>query len=128
MGRVSWWDESEFTGENENKKILKGNEDGHLSVKHIGMEIAFELVEEETEDENGETTVGKYTRTERFILYPPMFQELGISRFFYPVLCDHTWTFGFEREEDGTCVCRHRCTDYNGYWFFLYLCGFICGM
>eukprot|EP00931_Biecheleriopsis_adriatica_P077892 TRINITY_DN51370_c0_g1_i1.p1 TRINITY_DN51370_c0_g1~~TRINITY_DN51370_c0_g1_i1.p1 ORF type:complete len:482 (+),score=87.27 TRINITY_DN51370_c0_g1_i1:130-1575(+) len=109
MGRVMWWDPTEITRAT---SILPGTEDGHLTVRNIGMEIAFELSEKEVEDELGETTLGSFQRLERFINFIPFLADLGCRI----VLCDHTWTFGFDRKKDGSIACYHKCIHFWGLW------------
>lgn len=111
MGRVMWWDPSEIT---EDTALLTANEDGHLSVRNIGMEISFQLTEQEETLPNGETVVNDFQRLERFVNYIPLLADFGFKH----TICDHTWAFGFDRLPDGNVEVYHHCKEFKGWWPF----------
>lgn len=116
LGHVVWWDPADMT---EETNILgRGKEEeGHVTVSGIGAEIAFNFMEEETEDaETGETTVKKFEKLERFIQFVPILFQLGIKK---PVM-DYTIIFGLRnvgsKDGSGRVECYQTCTHFSGPW------------
>lgn len=110
IGNVIWWDPKDMTPD---KNILGGlEEEGHLYVKGIGAEIAFNFLEEEMEDETGETTVAKFEKLERFIQFVPILWQLGVK---VPIM-DYTIVFGVQNLGDGKSECYQKCVMFWGPW------------
>jgi hypothetical protein len=81
----------------------------HLSVKFLGMEVSFEVIQQE-EEIDGEDVVTSFCRHERFIDWVPILSEFGKKI----LLWDQTWKFEFNRLEDGDYEVRHVCTRFLG--------------
>jgi hypothetical protein len=84
----------------------------HFSMKFLGMEVSFEIIEREEETADGETTLAAFCRHERFIDWAPLLADVGIKI----LLWDQTWNFGFNRLEDGSYEVFHRCEKFHGPW------------
>jgi hypothetical protein len=81
----------------------------HLNVKHLGMEVSFEIIKQEDEID-GEEVMTHFCRHERFIDWMPFLNELGYKI----MLWDQTWKFEFDRLESGEYQVTHKCTKYAG--------------
>lgn len=84
----------------------------HFTVKFVGMDVSFEILEVETEDADGETSLTAFTRHERFIDWVPLITELGVKI----LMWDQTWKFGFDKLEDGTYEVYHHGLHFWGPW------------
>jgi len=87
-------------------------EETHFNVKLLGMEVSFEIIEQEGESADGEMKVVSFMRHERFIDWVPLLKDLGIDI----MLWDQTWVFGFNRHKDGTVEVYHRGERFSGPW------------
>lgn len=96
----------------EDNALLSTNET-HMRVKLLGMEVSFEIIETEEEQEDGEMMVTKFLRHERFIDWVPLLADLGVK---IP-LWDQTWKYGFDRRPDGSVEVYHHGVKFNGPWF-----------
>lgn len=83
----------------------------HFNVKHLGMEVSFEIIEKE-EEIDGETKLTSFKRHERFIDWVPLLNDFGIKK----MLWDQTWVYGFDRREDGTVEVYHHGEKFQGPW------------
>lgn len=83
----------------------------HFQVKHLGMEVSFEIIEQE-EEIDGETKLTSFKRHERFIDWVPFLNDFGIKQ----MLWDQTWVYGFNRLEDGTVEVYHHGEKFQGPW------------
>merc|ERR1719379_1389121 len=81
----------------------------HLNVKFLGMEVSFEVIQQE-EEIDGEDVVTHFCRHERFIDWVPILSEFGKKI----LLWDQTWKFEFDRLEDGDYEVTHLCTKFVG--------------
>jgi hypothetical protein len=81
----------------------------HLNVKHLGMEVSFEIIKQE-EEIDGEEVLTHFCRHERFIDWFPILNELGTKI----LMWDQTWKFEFDRLEDGSYEVKHVCTKFAG--------------
>jgi hypothetical protein len=81
----------------------------HLNVKHLGMEVSFEIIKQEDEID-GEEVLTHFCRHERFIDWVPFLNEMGTKL----MLWDQTWKFEFDRLESGEYQVTHRCTKFAG--------------
>lgn len=96
-----------------NPKEQEGSEgpeaETHLNVKYLGMEVSFEIIQQE-EEIDGEDVVTYFCRHERFIDWMPIVSEFGRKI----LLWDQTWKFEFRRLEDGMYEVMHKCTKFYG--------------
>lgn len=83
----------------------------HFRVKLLGMEVSFEILEQE-ETVDGETKLTSFMRHERFIDWVPLLADLGYKT----LLWDQTWTYGFNRLDDGTIEVYHHGEKFRGPW------------
>jgi hypothetical protein len=81
----------------------------HLNVKHLGMEVSFEIIKQE-EEVDGEEVLTHFCRHERFIDWVPILNEMGTKL----MLWDQTWKFEFDRLENGDYEVTHKCTKFAG--------------
>jgi hypothetical protein len=81
----------------------------HLNVKHLGMEVSFEIIKQE-EEVDGEEVLTHFCRHERFIDWVPILNEMGTKL----MLWDQTWKFEFDRLENGEYQVTHKCTKFAG--------------
>jgi hypothetical protein len=81
----------------------------HLNVKFFGMEVSFEIIQQE-EEIDGQDVVTNFCRHERFIDWVPILSEFGRKI----LLWDQTWKFEFNRLENGDYEVTHRCTRFIG--------------
>lgn len=81
-------------------------------MKYLGMEVSFEIIEQEEEDADGESKVSQFLRHERFIDWVPLLADRGIKI----LLWDQTWSFGFKKREDGKLEVYHRGDRFKGPW------------
>jgi hypothetical protein len=81
----------------------------HLNVKHLGMEVSFEIIKQEDEID-GEDAITHFCRHERFIDWVPFLNEWGTKI----MLWDQTWKFEFDRLESGDYQVTHTCTKFAG--------------
>jgi hypothetical protein len=81
----------------------------HLNVKYLGMEVSFEIIQQE-EEIDGEDVITHFCRYERFIDWVPILSEFGRKI----LLWDQTWRFEFNRLEDGDYEVTHLCTKFTG--------------
>lgn len=109
MGKVDFDAESPT----EDKSLLGGSSETHMRVKLLGMEVSFEIIETEEEQEDGEMMVTKFLRHERFIDWVPLLADVGVK---IP-LWDQTWKYGFDRRDDGTVEVYHHGESFKGPWF-----------
>merc|ERR1719401_2239416 len=89
---------------------LLNTEETKFNVRLLGMEVSFQILEEELELEDGETVLKSFCRYERFVDWVPLLADMGIKI----KLWDQTWRYGFERLEDGTYEVYHKCEDFKG--------------
>lgn len=80
-------------------------------VKLLGMEVSFEIIEQE-EEVDGESRIVSFIRHERFIDWFPLLADLGVK----VLLWDQTWKYGFETLPDGSIEVYHRCESFTGPW------------
>ena len=80
-------------------------------VRLLGMDVSFEITQQE-EEIDGETKPTSFMRHERFIDWVPLFADWGYKQ----LLWDQTWTYGFDRLEDGTIEVYHRGENFKGPW------------
>merc|ERR1711907_350281 len=80
-------------------------------MKYLGMEVSFEIIEHE-EEIDGEDKVTSFLRHERFIDWMPLLNDLGVKL----LLWDQTWSFGFDRREDGKFEVYHHGDRFHGPW------------
>lgn len=83
----------------------------HFNVRLFGMEVSFEIIQQEEEIDN-ETKTTKFMRHERFIDWVPVLADFGYKL----LLWDQTWVYGFNRLEDGTVEVYHRGEKFIGPW------------
>ena len=95
MGGVEWDTEAP-----EEKTMLLSLDESHMNVKYVGMEVSFEIIEEEDEDED---IVVSFSRHERFKNYVPLLADMGIKI----RLWDQTWNYGYKVR--GVPECYSRC-------------------
>jgi len=93
----------------ENEALLCVDE-SRMTVKNLGMEVAFEITDQE-EDFEGKT-IRTFTRHERFLDYIPVLNDWG----FKVLLWDQTWTYGFRCHEGGLVEVYHHGNDFYGPW------------
>lgn len=86
-------------------------EETHFRVKLLGMEVSFEIMEKE-ETVNGETKLTSFMRHERFIDWVPVLADFGYKI----LLWDQTWTYGFNRLDDGSIEVYHHGEKFRGPW------------
>lgn len=84
----------------------------HFTTKYMGLEVSFEIIEQEEEDDNGDDVLTSFRRHERFIDWMPLLYDLGVKI----LLWDQTLNFGFERQEDGKYKVFHQCEEFIGPW------------
>jgi hypothetical protein len=92
------------------KEAMLSVEESRMDVKTLGMEVAFEITDQEEEVE-GET-MRTFKRYERFTDFFPILNEWG----FKVLLWDQTWTYGFRCRPDGTTEIYHHGHDFYGPW------------
>ena len=64
-------------------------DESHMNVKYVGMEVSFEIIEEEDEDDD---MIVSFSRHERFKNYVPLLADMGIKI----RLWDQTWNYGYK--------------------------------
>jgi hypothetical protein len=92
------------------KEAMLSVEESRMDVKTLGMEVAFEITDQE-EEVDGET-MRTFKRYERFTDFFPILNEWG----FKVLLWDQTWTYGFRCRPDGTTEIYHHGHDFYGPW------------
>jgi len=95
----------------EEETALLSLEETHFRVKNLGMEVSFEIKQEESEID-GETKTTTFMRHERFIDWVPGLSDYGVK----VLLWDQTWTYGFRRLPSGTVEVFHRGEKFHGPW------------
>jgi len=106
-----------------NKVVPDGNEateetallslgETHFSMKLLGMEVSFEIIEQEEENADGETHLASFIRHERFIDWVPLLADMGVKI----LLWDQTWKYGFRTIEDGKIEVYHHGEKFHGPW------------
>lgn len=95
----------------EQETALLSTEETHFRVKNLGMEVSFEIKQEESEID-GETKTTSFMRHERFIDWVPWLSDYGVK----VLLWDQTWTYGFRRLQSGTIEVFHRGEKFHGPW------------
>jgi len=83
-----------------------------MRVRLLGMDAAFEIIEEEEEGPDGEDRLVSFERLERFIDWAPILNDYGIKI----MLWDQTWNFGFKRLDDDTIEVFHHGKSFSGPW------------
>lgn len=91
---------------------LLNTEETKFHVKHFGMEVSFEIIEQQEEAADGEQHLVSFVRHERFIDWAPFLNEYGIKL----MLWDQTWKYGFKRLEDGKLQVFHEGERFYGPW------------
>jgi len=86
-------------------------EESRMVVQNLGMEASF-VISEEEEEIDGENVKTSFKRYERFLDYVPILHDEGNK----VLLWDQTWTFGFNRTEDGRTEVYHTGHRYYGPW------------
>jgi hypothetical protein len=106
----------------ESTKLLS-TEETKFNVKSLGMEVSFELIQEE-EEIDGETKPVTFMRHERFIDWVPILSQIELpwggyrhrKNYCKILLWDQTWTYGFKRLNDGTYEVYHHGEKFLGPW------------
>lgn len=92
--------------------MLLSQEETHFKVSELGMEVSFEILTKEDENEDGEAELKEFKRHERFIDYVPFLSEANIK----VLLWDQTWTYGFRKLENGKTEVFHHGEQFVGPW------------
>lgn len=103
--------------EDENREKLLGEEETRFRVASLGMEVSFEIIQEE-EEIDGETVCTSFMRQERFVDYVPFLNEMEMpwGGPLKILLWDQTWTYGFKRQADGSVEVYHHGEKFYGPW------------
>jgi hypothetical protein len=107
MKKVDW----DTKTPTEESALLSVNET-HARVKLLGMEVSFEIIEQEEETEDGDARIASFNRHERFVDWVPILADWGIKI----LLWDQTWNYGFNRLEDGSIEVYHCGERFYGPW------------
>jgi len=115
-------DENEATEET----CLLTPDETHFMVRGLGMDVSFEILQEEDEDDDGEARLKSFVRHERFIDYVPLLNDIGIKmslngeewlNFALKIpLWDQIWNYGFKRLPNGTTRVYHHGEYFAGPW------------
>jgi len=121
MNKVETCDEPE-----EGMELLAEGET-QFRVRNLGMDVAFEIIQEEEEDEFGEDRLKYFNRHERFIDNIPLLPDLGLqieievmgktfSTNLSFQLWDQVWNFGFRALDKDTIEVFHHGEYFSGPW------------
>lgn len=84
----------------------------HFSVRLFGLDVSFEIIEQERENADGEMETESFMRHERFIDWVPILADFGKKI----LLWDQTWVYGFKRLDDGSFEVYHHGERFDGPW------------